>query len=158
MAAGDVALPGGAVVTLQQSQQLRIEAAVPANCAGLIHIGSDLKARTANPARDFRALVDEIQPAADPRTRTVLIKARLPEGSGVSPGAFGWLYQSCGHSDVLLVPESAISRVGQLESVKLVVNGELKLRHVRTGKRRDGLVEILSGLEEGDIVQLGGVR
>jgi RND family efflux transporter MFP subunit len=155
---GDVALPGGAVVTLQQSQQLRIEAAIPANCAGLVRIGNELKARTANPARDFRVLVDEIQPAADPRTRTVLVKARLPDGSGVSPGAFGWLYQSCGRSDVLLVPETAVSRIGQLESVRLVVNGEVKLRHVRTGKRHDGLVEILSGLNEGDVVQLAGGR
>jgi multidrug efflux pump subunit AcrA (membrane-fusion protein) len=76
----------------------------------------------------------------------------------VSPGAFGWLYQSCGRSDVLLVPETAVSRIGQLESVRLVVNGEVKLRHVRTGKRHDGLVEILSGLNEGDVVQLAGGR
>lgn len=155
---GDMAMPGGAVLTIQQTQQLRMEAAVPANCAGLVKLGDELKARTANPTAEFRVVVDEIQPAADPKTRTVLIKARLPEGSGVSPGAFGWLYQSCGRSDVLLVPDAAVSRIGQLESVRLVVDGEVRLRHVRTGKRHDGLVEILSGLKEGDVVQLAGGR
>lgn len=152
---GDMALPGAAVLTLQQSRQLRVESAIPANCAGLVSLGDSLKAKIANPEREFTAKVDEIQPAADPKTRTVLVKAALPEDSGVSPGAFGWLYQSCGQSDALLVPESAVSRIGQLESVRLVADGQAKLRHVRTGKRYDGMVEILSGLKEGDTVQLG---
>jgi multidrug efflux system membrane fusion protein len=151
---GDMALPGSPVLTLQQSRQLRIESAVPANCAGSIKIGDELKVRTANPEGEFRAVVDEIQPAADPKTRTVLIKARLPEDSGVSPGAFGWLYQTCGRNEVLLAPSAAVSRIGQLESVRLVVGDESRLRHVRTGKSYDGQVEILSGLREGDVVVL----
>lgn len=151
---GDVALPGSPVLTLQQSQQLRIESAVPAHCAGSIKIGDGLKARTASPEGEFRAVVDEIQPAADPKTRTVLVKARLPEDSGVSPGAFGWLYQTCGRNETLLAPSAAVSRIGQLESVRLAVGDESRLRHVRTGKSYDGQVEILSGLKEGDVVLL----
>lgn len=155
---GDVALPGGAVLTLQQSRELRIEAAIPANCAGLVKLGGELKARIANPAVEFTVIVDEIQPAADPKTRTVLVKARLPERSGVQPGAFGWLDQACGSNEALLVPETAVSRIGQLESVRLVVDGTARLRHVRTGKRYDGLVEILSGLNEGDTIEVAGGR
>jgi RND family efflux transporter MFP subunit len=155
---GDMALPGAAIITVQQSQRLRIESAIPANCAGRVRIGDDLKVRIANPDRNLRAVVDEIQPAADPKTRTVLVKARLPESAGVQPGAFGWLYQACGHSEVLLVPEPAVSRIGQLESVRLVVDGKARLRHVRTGRHYDGQVEILSGLNEGDVVLLGGNR
>jgi RND family efflux transporter MFP subunit len=153
---GDMALPGGPVLTLQQSQQLRIESAVPANCAGRVKLGDELKARIANPEREFKVMIDEIQPAADPRTRTVLVKARLPQDSGVSPGAFGWLYQPCGQKELLLVPASAVSRVGQLETVRLVTGERVHLHHVRTGKRYDGQVEILSGLKEGDTVRLPG--
>lgn len=155
---GSVTMPGVAVLTIQQSSQLRVETAVPANCAGGIRTGADLKVKIANPERDFRVIVDEIQPAADPSTRTVLIKARLPENSGVQPGAFGWLYQSCGQSQVLLIPASAVSRIGQLESVRLVVNGKSRLRHVRTGKTYNGQIEIQSGLQEGDMVEVGGQR
>ncbi|WP_077731620.1 efflux RND transporter periplasmic adaptor subunit [Methylocaldum sp. 14B] len=151
---GDMALPGAPILVLQESQRLRIESAVPAQCAGLVEIGNELKVRIANPESEFKAVVDEIQPAADPKTRTVLVKARLPEDSGVQPGAFGWLYQPCGQADVLLVPVSAVSRVGQLESVRLVVDDKVRLRHVRTGKRYDGRIEILSGLTEGDTVLL----
>lgn len=155
---GDVALPGSPVLTLQQSRELRIESAIPSNCAGLVKLGDDLKVRIASPETETHAVVDEIQPAADPGTRTVLVKARLPEDSGARPGAFGWLYQACGRDDLLLVPESAVSRIGQLESVRLLVEGRPRLRHVRTGKRFDGQVEILSGLKEGDTVLLAGGR
>ncbi|WP_434130986.1 efflux RND transporter periplasmic adaptor subunit [Methylocaldum sp. GT1BB] len=151
---GDMALPGSPTLVLQESQRLRIESAIPAECAGLVEIGNELKVRIANPERELDAVVDEIQPAADPKTRTVLVKARLPEDSAVQPGAFGWLYQACGQDEVLLLPVSAVSRVGQLESVRLVVDDKVRLRHVRTGKRYDGQIEILSGLKEGDTVLL----
>ncbi|CAL1241113.1 efflux RND transporter periplasmic adaptor subunit [Candidatus Methylocalor cossyra] len=151
---GDMALPGSPVLTLQQSQRLRIESAVPAHCAGFLRLEQVLKVRLAHPPGQFPAVVDEIQPAADPKTRTVLVKARLPEAAGISPGAFGWLYQSCGKTTTLLVPAAAVSRVGQLESVRLVVGDGTRLRQVRTGKTYDGQREILSGLREGDRVLL----
>jgi RND family efflux transporter MFP subunit len=156
---GDMALPGGAVLTLQQAGELRIESAIPARCAGYVRLGDELRARIADPERELRAVVDEIRPAADPATRTVLVKARLPETGGLRPGAFGWLYQACGQDEVLLLPEAAVGRIGQLESVRLVTGeGRPRLRHVRTGKRRAGQVEILSGLEAGDRVLLPEVR
>jgi len=151
---GDMALPGAPILVVQESQRLRIESPVPAHCAGEVEIGDELKVRIANPEKEFKAVVDEIQPAADPKTRTVLVKARLPEDAGVQPGVFGWLHQACGRDDVLLVPASVVGRVGQLESVRLVVDDKVRLRHVRTGKRYDGQIEILSGLKEGDTVLL----
>jgi RND family efflux transporter MFP subunit len=155
---GDMALPGVPVITLQQSQHLRIEAAIPVTCSDRIALGNVLMARIGTPAREIRVTVDEIQPLADAQTRTVLIKARLPANSGTQPGAFAWLQQACGHESVLLVPAGAVTRIGQLESVHLITDGQTKLRHVRTGKRLGDAVEILSGLSEGDTVQIAGDR
>ena len=155
---GDMAQPGVPVITLQQSQFLRVEAAIPANCAGKIRLGNPLIARVGQPPREIKVTVDEIQPAADPQTRTVVVKALLPADSGAQPGAFAWLRQACGHESVLLVPAAAVRRIGQLESVKLVINGQARLRHVRTGKRFGDAVEILSGLNEGDSVLIAGDR
>jgi len=155
---GDMAQPGVPVLTLQQSEFLRIEAAIPAACAGLIALGTPLTARIAPGTQDLKVLVDEIQPSADPQTRTVLVKARLPAHSGAQPGAFAWLQQACGNDTVLLVPAAAVSRIGQLESVRRVINGQTQLRHVRTGKRYGDSVEILSGLAEGDSVLIAGDR
>ena len=105
---------------------------------------------------EYETKVEEIAPAADPQTRTVLVKAGLQ--SAVQPGAFAWVDQTCGRRKVLLIPSAAVSRTGQLESVRLMVEGSPRLRHIRTGKARNGWVEALSGLKEGDVVLLGGSK
>jgi RND family efflux transporter MFP subunit len=151
---GDMAMPGASVLTLQSGQKLRVEAAIPERCAGHLVLGSRLKARIG--AKDYAVELEEIAPAADPSSHTVLVKAGLETQGGAQPGAFAWLEQSCGRHRALAIPESAVVRSGQLASVHLVASGKTMLRHVRTGKTHDGKVEILSGLKEGDAVLLGG--
>lgn len=149
---GDTAMPGSPVLTVQSSQKLRVEAAIPESCARGLQAGESLRAVIAGNSHSAR--IEEIAPAADPQTRTVLVKAGL-EGAA-QPGAFAWIEQNCGGRSVLLVPTAAVSRSGQLESVRLVEQGVAKLRHVRTGKVYEGQVEVLSGLKQGDVVLLGG--
>ena len=98
----------------------------------------------------------EITPAADPKTSTVLVKASLENPNAAKPGLFAWLEQDCGNRKALLIPSTAVSRSGQLEAVRLVLDGGTRLRHIRTGKAYEGLVEVLSGLNEGDVVLTGG--
>ena len=149
---GDTALPGAALLTVQSAQKLRVEAAVPESCARALALGDRLNAVIGGAGR--AAKIEEIAPAADPATRTVLVKAALD--GPAQPGAFAWLEQNCGGRAALLVPAAAISRFGQLESVQRLEQGALKLRQVRSGKAYQGMVEVLSGLQPGDVVSLGG--
>lgn len=151
---GDMAMPGSPVLTVQSGQRLRVESAIPTSCAGELKLGETLKARIAE--REYAVRVEEITPAADPKTSTVLVKAGLENSSLVKPGVFVWLEQNCGSRKTLLIPASAVSRSGQLESVQLIQEGGPRLRHVRTGKTYDGWVAVLSGLKEGDVVLLEG--
>lgn len=150
---GDLAVPGKPVVTVQTERRLRLEADVPESCAARLREGQTLSARLGADAHDVR--LEEIAPAADPGSHTVHVKAALD--TETQPGAFAWLKQPCGEHEALLLPASAVRRAGQLESVRVVVAGQPRLRHVRTGKRIDDRVEILSGLNEGDEVLTGGV-
>jgi multidrug efflux pump subunit AcrA (membrane-fusion protein) len=120
----------------------------------LLRQGQELKARIGS--EDYPIRVEEIAPAADPQTRTVLVKAALDPRLQTQPGTFAWLEQPCGRHSALLIPRSAVSRTGQLERVRVVLNGKGMLRLVRTGKTRDGSIEVLSGLEEGENVLVGG--
>lgn len=149
---GDLAQPGVSIVTLQSSQKMRVEVAIPEECARSIVLGQSLKAQLEGQSRSVK--VEEIAPAADPQTRTVLIKASLD--GPAQPGAYAWVEQSCGQRSVLLIPANAVSRSGQLESVRVVEEGIAKLRHIRTGKIYAGQVEVLSGLKVGDKVVVGG--
>ncbi|QSA96654.1 efflux RND transporter periplasmic adaptor subunit [Methylococcus sp. EFPC2] len=153
---GDLAAPGKPVLTVQTRQRLRLEVAVPASCASGLSVGTSLTARVGSAAYEVR--VEEIAPAADPQSHTVLIKTGLDGVAEVQPGSFAWLRQACGAYQALTIPANAVDRSGQLESVRVWANGKAMLRHVRTGKPHDGQVEILSGLNEGDEVLVGGAR
>lgn len=150
---GDLAVPGQPVVTVQTAQRLRLEADIPESCAVHVQVGQMLHARIGNATHD--AHIEEMAPTADPSTHTVHVKAALD--GATQPGAFAWLKQPCGEREMLLLPASAVQRSGQLETVHVVIAGQVRLRHVRTGKiLDDGRVEILSGLTEGDEVLAGG--
>lgn len=151
---GDMALPGAAVLTLQSAQRPRVEAAIPEHCALSIRKGDRLKARIDD--KQYPAVVEEIAPATDPQTSTILVKAGLDPNLGIQPGSFAWIEQACGRHAALLIPADAVIRTGQLESVRRVEAGKASLRNIRTGKPYDGRVEVLSGLKAGDTVLLGG--
>jgi multidrug efflux pump subunit AcrA (membrane-fusion protein) len=85
----------------------------------------------------------------------VLIKANLPSGSPLKPGAFVWVEQACGQRRALLLPTAAVTRTGQIQSVHLVRDGRYELRHIRTGQVYGEFSEVLSGLQDGDLVATG---
>jgi RND family efflux transporter MFP subunit len=153
---GDTALAGTPILTLIEPGRLRVEIAVPESCLSGLHQGQSLTLSSRAAAHPQSATVEEISPSADPATHSVLVKARLAPDSGLTAGAFVWVEQICGKARVLLIPEAAVLRTGQLESVRLVRDGGAALRHVRTGHRHGDLIEILSGLQEGDAVLVGG--
>jgi RND family efflux transporter MFP subunit len=149
---GDMGQPGLPVVALQTSQGLRLEADVPSTCAGRYHIGMDVTVRIDTLGITTNALIDEISPEVDPQTRTQLIKIALPATEGLQPGFFGWLEQACNRHEALLVPASAVQHIGQLEVVKVLSEGQVLMRHIRTGKTFGDQNEVISGLHAGEHV------
>jgi multidrug efflux pump subunit AcrA (membrane-fusion protein) len=61
----------------------------------------------------------EIVPAADPTTRSFMVKVDLPETEGLYPGMFGRLLVPVGKISVVWIPGRALERVGQLEMVRV---------------------------------------
>jgi multidrug efflux pump subunit AcrA (membrane-fusion protein) len=61
-----------------------------------------------------------------------------------------------GEAVAVTVPANALARHGQLESVFVVESGTARLRLVRSGRERDGRVQISSGLSGGETVALAG--
>ncbi|MEC4748084.1 efflux RND transporter periplasmic adaptor subunit [Methylomicrobium sp. Wu6] len=150
---GDMGLSGEPIVILQKESGLRLEASVPASCANRIKIGDAATVRIDALKTSLSARINEIVPAADPDTGTVLIKAGLPEIQGLQPGLFGWLEQACGiEHTALLIPAATLRRIGQIEVVTVQDGAKLSTRHVRSGFSQGDRVEILSGVDEGETV------
>jgi multidrug efflux pump subunit AcrA (membrane-fusion protein) len=57
--------------------------------------------------------------------------------------------------DIVAIPPEAVRRIGQLEMVAVKVDNTWQMRFVKTGKRHDGLLEILSGLSGDEILMVG---
>ncbi len=152
---GDMAVPGKPLVVIQDPRSLRFETQIAERCIGALAVGAQVPVRFDTPKQDVTGRVEEIAPIADPRSRTFLVKVGLPAGAGLQPGGFGTLRSPCGKHQAVLVPRSAIVRMGQLEAVRILADGAPRIRNVRTGKTYGDEAEVLSGLHAGEVVVIG---
>lgn len=84
------------------------------------------------------------------------MKVDLPaELEAVVPGMFGRVLIPAERGRALLVPQSAIRRVGQLPLVRARGEGDAwQVRNVTTGRTVGDEVEVLTGLSAGEMVAL----
>lgn len=154
---GDMAMPSQPIVTFHKPDDLRLEAAIPSHCLSQLKPGMPVTVRIDTLHQTLNGTIDEITPEIDPQTRTQQIKVKLPKTDGLQHGQFGWLELGCqAEQQTLLIPDSAIVRYGQLETVKVVEGQHTMTRHIRTGKRHGQQLEVLSGLHEGETILSNG--
>ncbi|MDA3785671.1 MAG: efflux RND transporter periplasmic adaptor subunit [Deltaproteobacteria bacterium] len=155
---GDMAMPGRPLITLQTAGGLQLEASVREGLIRKIALGDELQVEITALTETVAVKVEEIVPYADPQSRTFLIKASLPEMAGLYPGMFGKLLIPVQELEVVMIPQEAVRRVGQLELVLVREEDIWKRRFIQTGRRSNGRVEVLSGLSGGETVSLGAAE
>ena len=149
---GDLALPGKPLVLLQTGRSLRLEALVREGLIGRVRLGQELEVLVPAIGGRVGGRVEEIVPSADPETRTFLVKVAVPAGADMYPGMFGRLLLPVDKVKAVLIPKEAVVRVGQLETVRLWMDGAWRRIYVTTGRMVGDKVEVLSGLKAGDKV------
>ncbi|WP_147819670.1 efflux RND transporter periplasmic adaptor subunit [Salidesulfovibrio onnuriiensis] len=156
---GDLAIPGKDLLNLRTSGGMRLEAMVREGLIGHVRMGQSLEMIiTALGETPVTGQVEEIEPLADPVTRSFVVKVTLPDLPGLYPGMFGRVLIPLGSERTITVPTAAIRSVGQLKTV-MVRDGERWLPvYVRTGRPAGDGVEILSGLNGGETVALDTAR
>jgi len=151
--AGDLASPGLVLMSVYDPTDMRLEAPVPARLANRISVGDEMRVQLEYPEARYKGTVTEIVSKIDPASRTRTVKIRLPaENADILPGAFGRIWVERMPEDGIFAPETAVFSIGQLEMVQSVTNGRVTRRLVKTGPARDGFIEILSGLQDGDTI------
>ncbi len=109
------------------------------------------------PGRVWNGIVTYIYPSVDEKTRTVKVRVELDNPKGeLKPEMFADVTIHGPTRLVLQVPDGAILESGT-RNIAFVVQGEGKLvpREVSVGDHGDGVVEIRSGLKEGEVVVRG---
>jgi HlyD family secretion protein len=151
---GDMALQGKPLILLRTSGTLQLEAFVREGLIRNVEPGASLSAVIKTLDQTVTARVEEIIPYADPKTRTFLVKAILPEMEGLYPGMYGKLLIPFKTTEAILIPPGAIHRIGQLEMVRVKKGAVWKNRYIKTGKIHDGFVEVLSGLSGNEMLMI----
>jgi RND family efflux transporter MFP subunit len=153
---GDTAQPGAPILTLYDSQSLRLETPVLEHLAVKLKVGQKLNVHVDSIDQDFSATIDEIVPQADAASRSFLVKASIQRSENLYEGMYGRLQIPAGSRRHLCLATDAIVRIGQLEFVDVVLNDKtLQRRLIKTGRLgMPGRIEVLSGLEAGETVVL----
>lgn len=152
---GDMVTPGRPLFILETASEPELHAVVSESLLSSLKAGQRLEVQVDSLDRTLEGLVREITPLADPATRTVLVKVSLPPGEGLLSGLFGRLRIPFSTYQALVVPSEAVRQVGQLHLVEVKgPDGHPVRRFVTLGNPQGELVEILSGLQEGEEVVL----
>ena len=149
---GTVAFPGSPLLAVEEDDQFRLEVEAAESKAAMLRAGQTARVALDSPAGEWEARVVEVQPAADPMSRSVLVKLELPKIAGLRSGAFGRARFVLGRRDALTVPATAVERRGQLASVMVADSSGWHRRLVTAGTESGGRVEILSGLNPNEKV------
>ena len=151
--------PGQDLVTLAKTDSVKLDFRVPERFLPQIHLGQPVKITVdAYPNQTFTGKVYASEVSVDEETRTLPLRANLPNISGeLKPGMFArvaLVLEERRHA--LLIPEQALVPQGKENLVFKLVEGKALSTQVKLGQRREGEVEILAGLSTKDQVVTDG--
>lgn len=159
-APGNYVNVGQTIATLVRVDPLRFRAAVPERAATGVAAGQPVRVFIEGAKEPLATEIARVSPALDVNSRALSIEADLPNADGrLRAGLFaeGDILVDA-RQEALAVPESSLVTFGGLEKVWLVKNDRAEPRPIRTGRRDGQFVEVLAGLEPGDLVVANGAE
>jgi RND family efflux transporter MFP subunit len=153
---GSSALP---LVRLSQSNKLRVAFPVSLSFVTQMKAGAAVEVRIPATGRTFKTTIARSTRRVETATRTMEVEADLDNADlALIPGMYATVVVKLENRQASLVaPVEAVSRAKEGSTVYLV-NADRKIeeRTVKIGMETPSMLEISSGLVEGDIVMVGG--
>src|SRR5437868_9142756 len=155
---GALASPGVPLLNIEDAQRFRVEASVDEHNIRAVKVGTSARVVLDAFGGEMQGKVAQVVPAADPASRSFVVKVDLPGDARLRSGVFARVQFSNGRRDAVLLPRTAVLDRGQLQAVYAVSPQNVaSLRFVTIGKASGDQVEVLSGVESGEriVVQPG---
>lgn len=146
---------GADIVRLESTGNIKADFRIPELFMSQVRPNQEIAVRLdAYPGEDFRGRVYAVEPVVDEQTRTLLMRARIPnKGNKLKPGMFVRVIVTLeNRPNAIIVPEQAIWPQGHDNFVFRVVEGKAALTKIQIGNRQPNRVEIVQGLSANDIV------
>jgi membrane fusion protein (multidrug efflux system) len=157
---GALVSPGAIITTLDDTRTMKIDFDVPETFLAILKPGLAVAAKSvAYPDESFDGAVESVDSRVDPVTRSIRVRARLPNPEGfLRPGMFLTVVVSREPLPGLVVPEQALVPERGEVYVFVVTDGLAIRRVVKIGRRSPGEVEILTGVAAGERVVIEGTQ
>jgi RND family efflux transporter MFP subunit len=151
---GTLASPGMPIFVVEDVRRYRLEVTVNENDLRYVRTGEQIPVGIdALDNAELKGKVAQIVPAADPASRTFLVKIELPTDARLRSGLFGRAQFSRGERQALLIPRSAVVERGQLQGIFVLDQNKVaSLRYISLGKPFGSTIEVLAGLQDGERV------
>lgn len=152
--------PSTVITTLDDTSVIKLDFSVPEVFLSELREGLEVTGRTtAYAGESFKGKVSSIDSRLDPVSRAVTVRARIDNRDGkLKPGMLMTVRLMRTDAPALLIPEQALIPEGQLKFVFAVRDNKAVRVEVQTDRRRPGEVEIVKGLDAGDVIVVEGTQ
>ncbi len=164
---GQYLQPGTVIASFQDLASMKVDFTVPEQAASKIKLGQEVRVGVMEGNLPFTGKVTGKDPRVDPKTRLVSVQALIEDNKdgAILPGQFLHVEAVLPpEPNVITVPQTAVITSLYGDYVYTIEQQEkagqqvqvVKQVFVKTGRRRGGSLEVLSGIEPGQQVVASG--
>ncbi|ALT00316.1 efflux RND transporter periplasmic adaptor subunit [Lacimicrobium alkaliphilum] len=156
---GALVRPGDLITTLDDLSKVKVDFSIAERHLSDVAKGLPISATTvAYPGVVFRGQIISMDSRLDPVTRSVQVRALVDNPElRLRPGMLLQILLQKQVLNTLVLPESALIPIQDQQFVYVVGDdSKVQKREVKIGRRKPGLVQVVSGLDAGDRVVVEG--
>lgn len=164
---GEVVAPGqSSLFRLINLSNMYITAAIPESYLGNVRKGTEVMVEIPATGTSFSSTVRQVGNFVNPNNRTFQIQVAVPQNKDeIKPNLIATVKLNDYTSEnAIIIPENVMQKNSAGQNVVYVVNrksdttGVAERRILETGRSYDNSVEVLSGLEPGELLVMSGAR
>ncbi len=156
MQTGEIANIGSPIMTGLSLDELRVVANVPQTKIQELrqHKKARILVNMGNETKSIESTKVIISPIADVQSHTFKVRIELPPKiGGLYPGMFVKVAMKSGEEKALMIPVESVAYRGEVRAVYVQgADKKISMRQVRLGEQRGEAIQILAGLNAGEIV------
>ena len=156
---GTLLSPSTPITSIDDISIIKLDFTVPETFIGSMTPGAKIVAKSVSfPEREFEGTVRTVGSRVDPVTRAVTVRAHIDnKDKSLRPGMLLTVEVVTAERTALVVPEGSVFQVQNRAYVYRVDGDTVHQQQIEVGGRRFGVVEVVSGLAEGDLIVVEGI-
>jgi membrane fusion protein (multidrug efflux system) len=156
---GTLLSPNTVITSIDDISTIKLDFTIPETFLGTMSPGAKIIAKSVSfPDREFVGTVRTVGSRVDPVTRAITVRAHIEnKDRALRPGMLLTVAVVTAERVALVVPEGSVFQVQNRAYVYRIDGDVARQQQIEVGGRRFGVVEVLSGLQEGDLIVTEGI-